>query len=88
MAEENIDEGFENLSGTEKSAILMMLLGEDEAATVLQKLTPREVQHLGTAMYSVTGGTKKLSIQFSMSSGYYKEQTGIGLGAGQYIEMF
>ena len=45
MAEENIDEGLENLSGTEKSAILMMLLGEDEAATVLQKLTPREVQH-------------------------------------------
>ena len=35
--------------------ILMMLLGEDEAAAVLQKLTPREVQHLGTAMYSVTG---------------------------------
>ena len=55
MAEENIDEGLENLTGTEKSAILMMLLGEDEAATVLQKLTPREVQHLGTAMYSVTG---------------------------------
>ena len=46
MAEENIEEGFENLTGTEKSAILMMLLGEDEAATVLQKLTPREVQHL------------------------------------------
>ena len=46
---------FEMLSGTQKSAILMMLLGEDEAAAVLQKLTPREVQHLGTAMYSVTG---------------------------------
>ena len=55
MAEEINDEGLENLSGTEKSAILMMLLGEDEAAQVLQKLTPREVQHLGTAMYSVTG---------------------------------
>ena len=51
MAEEINDEGLENLSGTEKSAILMMLLGEDEAAQVLQKLTPREVQHLGTAMY-------------------------------------
>ena len=51
MAEENIDDGLENLSGTEKSAILMMLLGEDEAAQVLQKLTPREVQHLGTAIY-------------------------------------
>ena len=43
MAEENIDEMIENLSGTEKSAILMMLLGEDEAAQVLQKLTPRSL---------------------------------------------
>ena len=51
MAEENTDENVQELSGTEKSAILMMLLGEDEAAAVLQKLTPREVQHLGTAMY-------------------------------------
>ena len=55
MAEEINEESLENLTGTEKSAILMMLLGEDEAAQVLQKLTPREVQHLGTAMYSVTG---------------------------------
>ena len=55
MAEENTEADIENLTGTEKSAILMMLLGEDEAAQVLQKLTPREVQHLGTAMYSVTG---------------------------------
>ena len=54
MAEENTEENVQELSGTEKSAILMMLLGEDEAAAVLQKLTPREVQHLGTAMYSVT----------------------------------
>ena len=32
----------ENLTGTEKSAILMMLLGEDEAAAVLQNLTPEK----------------------------------------------
>ena len=58
MAEQEKEEKtkvFDKLSGTQKSAILMMLLGEDEAAQVLQKLTPREVQHLGTAMYSVTG---------------------------------
>ena len=42
MAEENTEENVQELSGTEKSAILMMLLGEDEAAAVLQKLTPRE----------------------------------------------
>ncbi|MFZ9132801.1 MAG: flagellar motor switch protein FliG, partial [Gemmobacter sp.] len=34
---------FDTLTGTQKSAILMMLLGEDEAAEILKNLTPREV---------------------------------------------
>ena len=58
MAEtEKEDKGkvFENLSGTQKSAILMMLLGEDEASEILKNLSPKEVQHIGTAMYSVEG---------------------------------
>ena len=46
---------FDNLTGTQKSAILMMLIGEDEASEILRNLSPREVQHLGTAMYSVQG---------------------------------
>ena len=46
---------FDNLTGTQKSAILMMLVGEDEASEILRNLSPREVQHLGTAMYSVQG---------------------------------
>ena len=33
----------------------MMLLGEDEASEILKNLTPKEVQHLGSAMYSVEG---------------------------------
>ena len=48
-----VEEEVIELTGTQKSAILMMLLGEDEAAEVLKNLSPREVQHLGTAMYSV-----------------------------------
>ena len=46
---------FDKLSGTQKSAILMMLLGEDEASEILKNLSPKEVQHLGSAMYSVEG---------------------------------
>ena len=53
MAEDLDDENTLRLSGTQKSAILMMLLGEEEAAAVLKNLSPKEVQHLGTAMYSV-----------------------------------
>ena len=49
------DSIFDKLTGTQKSAILMMLIGEDEASEILRNLSPREVQHLGTAMYSVQG---------------------------------
>ena len=46
------DEIFQGLTGTQKCAILMMLIGEDEASEILRNLSPREGQHLGTAMYS------------------------------------
>ena len=36
--------------GITKSAMLLLTLGEDEAAEVLKHLGPREVQKLGTAM--------------------------------------
>ena len=43
-------DAFERLTGTQKSAILMMLIGEEEAAEILKNLSPREVQYLGSAM--------------------------------------
>src|SRR5210317_1805692 len=76
-----------DLTGTQKSAILMLLLGEDEAAAVLKNLNPREVQHLGTAMYSVTGvdqNTVNAVLDEFLET--IKKQTGLGLGAGKYIE--
>lgn len=39
--------------GVNKSAILLMSLGEDEAVQVLKHLTPREVQKVGTAMAKI-----------------------------------
>jgi flagellar motor switch protein FliG len=75
------------ISGTEKAAILMMLLGEDEAAAVIQNLTPREVQHLGLAMYNV-GGVDQETVNAVLDEflDTIKKQTGLGLGAGKYIE--
>jgi flagellar motor switch protein FliG len=37
----------------ERAAMLMMLVGEEEAAAILQKLDPDEVRELGKAMYSI-----------------------------------
>ena len=40
-------------SGVERAAVLMMLVGEEEAAAILQKLEPDEVRELGRAMFAV-----------------------------------
>ena len=37
---------YESLNGIQKSAILMMLLGEEEAAEIIKNLGPKEVQAL------------------------------------------
>ena len=87
MAETAIDDAEQiELTGTQKSAILMMLLGEDEAAEVLKNLSPREVQHLGTAMYSVqTADQETVNSVLDEFLEIIKKQTSIGMGAGNYI---
>ena len=42
-----------NAEGIQRSALLLMSLGEDEAAEVLKFLAPREVQKIGAAMASI-----------------------------------
>lgn len=74
------------LSGTQKCAILMLLLGEDEAAEILKNLSPREVQQLGTAMYSVADVDQKtVNLVLDEFLSIIKAQTSIGLGADGYI---
>ena len=83
--EENTDP-FEALTGTQKSAILMMLLGEEEASDIIRNLSPKEVQHLGSAMYSVQGldqdTVNKVLDEFLE---IIKQQTSLGLGSDSYI---
>ena len=76
----------ERLTGTQKSAILMMLLGEEEAAEILKNLSPREVQHLGGAMYAVRN-TDQQAVNAVLDEflAIIKKQTSLGLGAGNYI---
>ena len=77
---------FETLTGTQKSAILMMLLGEDEASEIIRNLSPKEVQHLGTAMYSVQGlDQETVNMVLDEFLAIIKAQTGLGMGAGNYI---
>ena len=86
--EQENEEGsvFDRLTGTQKSAILMMLIGEDEASEILRNLSPREVQHLGTAMYSVQGlDQETVNLVLDEFLAIIKAQTSLGMGAGNYI---
>ncbi len=48
-----IEPAVRHYSGVERAAVLMMLVGEEEAAAILQKLDPEEVRQLGKAMFAV-----------------------------------
>lgn len=48
-----MEENARVFSGVEKAAVLMMLVGDEEAAAILQKLEPDEVRQLGKAMFAV-----------------------------------
>lgn len=81
------DEPPAGLTGTQKCAILMLLLGEEQAADMLRLLTPREVQELGTAMFSVADVSQEtVDGVLDEFIGIARAMTGVGLGAEGYIK--
>ncbi len=84
---EEVNEIYESLTGTQKCAILMMLLGEDEAAEIMKNLSPKEVQTLGTAMYSVQGLPQEaVNIVLDEFLAIIKGQTSLGIAGDSYIK--
>ena len=82
-----INELYESLTGTQKCAILMMLLGEEEAAEIMKNLSPKEVQTLGTAMYSVQGLPQEtVNMVLDEFLSIIKAQTSLGIAGDSYIK--
>ena len=75
------------MSGSQRAAVLMLLLGEQQAAEIVKFLDPKEVQALGGAMVSVADLSQEAVNQvlddFVMT---IKKQTSIGLGTTEYVE--
>ena len=85
-SQENDEDAVRLLSGTQKCAILMLLLGEDEASEIMKNLSPREVQQLGSAMYSVTEVDQRtVNLVLDEFLAIIKAQSSVGLGADAYI---
>jgi flagellar motor switch protein FliG len=72
--------------GSEAAAILLMLLGEEEAAQLISRLDPQEVQTLGGAMFNVAdvseGEVNRVLDQFVLRA---RQRTSLGFGAGTQI---
>jgi flagellar motor switch protein FliG len=74
-------------SGVERAAVLMMLVGEEEAAAILQKLDPEEVRQLGKAMFAVAD-VSETEVEFVLDDfvGKARERTAIGFDPRPQIE--
>lgn len=86
MASEQAPDRKTNLTKIDKAAVLLMSLGEKDAAAVLRHLGPKEVQRIGSAM------TQLQNIQqdqvADVVSGFLADAsslTGLGVGADSYI---
>ncbi|MFC0307505.1 flagellar motor switch protein FliG [Rhizorhabdus histidinilytica] len=74
-------------SGSSAAAILLMLLGEEEAATVLSRLEPDEVQHLGGAMFNVANiSEQEIDGVFDVFVDRARVRTTLGFGVERQIK--
>lgn len=78
---------FRSYTGVERAAVLMMLVGEEEAAAILQKLEPEEVRQLGKAMFAVAD-VGEAEVEFVLDDFVDKarERTAIGFDPKPIIE--
>jgi flagellar motor switch protein FliG len=76
-----------NEEGIQKSAILLLALGEEEAAEVFKYLGPKEVQKLGAAMASLsTVNREKVEQVLAEFRAKAEGQTALGADAAAYIK--
>lgn len=74
------------LSGLDRSALLMLGLGEQHAAEILKHMGPKEVQEIGMAMAGLNNVTTSMMEQVMTDVvGAIGEQTSLGLGSDEYI---
>jgi len=78
--------GSSTFQGAERAAVLLMSLGETEAAEVMRHLDPKEVHRVGAAMSELKNVTSE---QVNSVVGDFvteiKSQTSIGIGSDEFV---
>ncbi|KAF1005531.1 MAG: Flagellar motor switch protein FliG [Luteibacter sp.] len=79
-------ESKEALTGAQKAAILLLTLGEEDAASILKHLGARDVQAVGTAMAALKNVTKEqVESVLTKLQEDVGQHTAIGVGTEEYI---
>jgi flagellar motor switch protein FliG len=86
-ANEALARELDQMSGVQRAAVLMLLLGEQQAAEIIRFLNPKEVQALGGAMVSVSDLSQEaVNAVLDEFVATIKKQTNLGLGTTDYVE--
>lgn len=74
------------LTGVQRAAVLLLSLGEQDAAEVLKHMNAKEVQKLGIAMATISGISREQVLQVMDSFSHsLDKQTSLGMGADDYV---
>jgi flagellar motor switch protein FliG len=74
------------LSGVQRAAVLLLSLGESDAAEVLKHMNAKEVQKLGIAMATISGiSREQVSQVMEVFNTALDKQTSLGMGADDYV---
>jgi flagellar motor switch protein FliG len=86
VADTKVDKPKTKLRSVDQAAILLMTLGEGDAAEILKHMGPKEVQRIGAAMTQLTN-VQQQDVQAVMSNflDEVRTLTGLGMGVDNYI---
>ena len=82
----NPEKKQKKLSGIERSAVLLLTIGEDDAGEIMRHMSPKEVQAIGEAMATIGSVNKdqvgEILDQFRVT---LEDQTSLGVGSEDYL---
>ncbi len=84
---EAVQEELAALNGTQRAAVLVLLLGEQQASDIIRYMNPKEVQALGGAMVALSDLSQEVvNAVLDDFVATLKKQTSLGLGTNEYVE--
>jgi len=76
-----------NMTGTQRPAVLTLVLGEQQAAEIIKYMDHKKVQSLGGAMVSVADVSQEaVNAILDDFVATFKKQSNLGLGTTDYVE--